>query len=209
MGVFVNIGTGLLISRVKVRTLAVTSALVALIGGPLMATIDVHQSYWLAAFWAMLLSPVSCDGMYPLSISQVAFGLSEGALLLLMLSLTMSSALHRRKPSHIRCVSGGCPIACGRCPQRSGSIWQLCRFGGHCCNCGIRDGAFGQDRLQRRIDARLSSFLLGNLYGHCGCRGHHARRIKERWIGWQEGGIGRNRLSRKVRVSHSSSSSFC
>ncbi|MDI1484875.1 MAG: hypothetical protein OHK93_000009 [Ramalina farinacea] len=61
MGVFVNIGTGFLISRVKMRTLAVTSGLVALISGRLMATIDTHQSYWLAAFWAMLLSPVSCD----------------------------------------------------------------------------------------------------------------------------------------------------
>ncbi len=62
MGASINIMTGYLISRVQVRTLVVVSAVVTVIAAPLMATIDVDQSYWLAAFWAMLLSPVNPDG---------------------------------------------------------------------------------------------------------------------------------------------------
>ena len=62
MGASTNILTGYLISRVKVRTLVVASAIVTMIASPLMATIDVHTSYWRAAFWALLLSPVNPDG---------------------------------------------------------------------------------------------------------------------------------------------------
>ncbi len=62
MGASVNILTGFLISRVRVRTLVVVSALITMVAPPLMATIDVHESYWRAAFWAMLLSPVNPDG---------------------------------------------------------------------------------------------------------------------------------------------------
>jgi Ni/Fe-hydrogenase subunit HybB-like protein len=62
MGVAVNIITGLLIAKVKVRTLAVVSALVTMVAAPLMATVDVGENYWLAPFWAMFLSPVNPDG---------------------------------------------------------------------------------------------------------------------------------------------------
>ena len=106
MGVFVNIGTGLLISRVKVRTLAVTSGLVALIGGPLMATIDVHQSYWLAAFWAMLLSPVSCDGTYPLSISGVALGFGH-FLTMTVLFTVANLVISDAYPADVQSLAGG------------------------------------------------------------------------------------------------------
>jgi nitrate/nitrite transporter NarK len=68
MGASTNILTGYLISRVKVRTLVVASALVTMIASPLMATIDVHTSYWRAAFWALLLSPVNPDGTLALLI---------------------------------------------------------------------------------------------------------------------------------------------
>ena len=49
------------------RTLAVISAIISATASPLMATIDVHHSYWRTAFWAMLLSPVNPDGMLVLS----------------------------------------------------------------------------------------------------------------------------------------------
>ena len=62
MGASVNVITGFLISRVKVRTLAVVSALISLVAAPLMATVDVGENYWLAPFWAMFLSPVNPDG---------------------------------------------------------------------------------------------------------------------------------------------------
>lgn len=62
MGVIVNVATAWLISRVKVQTLAVVSALITLIAPPLMATVDIGENYWYAPFWAMFLSPVSPDG---------------------------------------------------------------------------------------------------------------------------------------------------
>lgn len=65
MGASVNVITALLISRVKVRTLAVVSALITLIAAPLMATVDIGENYWLAPFWAMFLSPVNPDGTSP------------------------------------------------------------------------------------------------------------------------------------------------
>ncbi|KAM0551285.1 hypothetical protein ACHAPJ_008388 [Fusarium lateritium] len=61
MGVAVNIITGILIAKVKVRTLAVISALITMVAAPLMATVDVGENYWLAPFWAMFLSPVNPD----------------------------------------------------------------------------------------------------------------------------------------------------
>lgn len=62
MGVAVNVATGFLVSRVKVRTLAVVSALITMVAAPLMATITVGQNYWFAPFWALFLSPVNPDG---------------------------------------------------------------------------------------------------------------------------------------------------
>lgn len=67
MGASVNILTGYLISRVQVRTLAVTSAIITMTASPIMACINVHDSYWRTAFWAMLLSPVNPDGTLAIS----------------------------------------------------------------------------------------------------------------------------------------------
>ncbi|KAI9152305.1 MFS-type transporter 1 [Paramyrothecium foliicola] len=67
MGAAVNIATAYLISRVKVQTLAVVSALVTLIAPILMATIDVGENYWFAPFWALLLSPVNPDVLFTAS----------------------------------------------------------------------------------------------------------------------------------------------
>ena len=50
--------------------------MVTLIASPIMATIDVHTSYWRAAFWALLLSPVNPDGKSAISsnVSLVSVG---------------------------------------------------------------------------------------------------------------------------------------
>jgi hypothetical protein len=64
MGICVNALTAYLISRVKVHTLAVVSALITMIAPPLMATVSIGENYWYAPFWAMFLSPVNPDGMY-------------------------------------------------------------------------------------------------------------------------------------------------
>ena len=72
MGASVNIVTGYLISRVQLRTLVIVSAFITMTASPIMATINVHESYWRAAFWGLLLSPVNPDGIFastsPLSI---------------------------------------------------------------------------------------------------------------------------------------------
>ncbi|VTO88819.1 unnamed protein product [Fusarium graminearum] len=67
MGVAVNVITGILIAKVKVRTLAVVSALITMVAAPLMATVDVGENYWLAPFWAMFLSPVNPDVLFTVS----------------------------------------------------------------------------------------------------------------------------------------------
>lgn len=66
MGVIINVGTAYLISRVKVQTLAVVSALVTIIASPLMATVKINENYWFAPFWALFLSPVNPDGKFRL-----------------------------------------------------------------------------------------------------------------------------------------------
>ncbi|RSM06241.1 hypothetical protein CEP52_005804 [Fusarium oligoseptatum] len=71
MGVAVNIITGLLIARVKVRTMAVVSALITMVASPLMATVDVGENYWLAPFWAMFLSPVNPDDSVLFTVSNL------------------------------------------------------------------------------------------------------------------------------------------
>ena len=71
IGTSVNVITGVLVSRVQVRTLVVVSAILTLPASLLMATIHTDWSYWRAAFWAMALSPVHPDGM--LLVPAVAF----------------------------------------------------------------------------------------------------------------------------------------
>ncbi|KAK0388333.1 hypothetical protein NLU13_4578 [Sarocladium strictum] len=67
MGAAVNIATAYLISRVKVQTLAVVSAMITLIAPILMATIDVGENYWFAPFWALFLSPINPDVLFTAS----------------------------------------------------------------------------------------------------------------------------------------------
>ncbi|PGH04944.1 hypothetical protein GX51_03243 [Blastomyces parvus] len=67
MGAAVNIATAFLISRVKVHTLAVVSAVITMIAPILMATVEVGENYWLRPFWALLLSPVNPDVLFTVS----------------------------------------------------------------------------------------------------------------------------------------------
>ena len=45
MGVAVNIITDLLIAKVKMRTMAVISAMITIVAAPLMATVDIDENY--------------------------------------------------------------------------------------------------------------------------------------------------------------------
>lgn len=67
MGAAVNIATAYLISRVKVQTLAVVSAVITLVAPILMATITIGENYWFAPFWALFLSPVNPDVLFTAS----------------------------------------------------------------------------------------------------------------------------------------------
>ncbi|KAL8865639.1 MAG: hypothetical protein Q9198_009225 [Flavoplaca austrocitrina] len=67
IGTSVNVITGVLVSRVQVRTLVVVSAILTLPASLLMATIHTDWSYWRAAFWAMALSPVHPDVLFTVS----------------------------------------------------------------------------------------------------------------------------------------------
>ncbi|KAL8993739.1 MAG: hypothetical protein Q9169_006121 [Polycauliona sp. 2 TL-2023] len=67
IGTGVNVVTGVLVSRVQVRTLVVVSAILTLPASLLMATIHTDWSYWRAAFWAMALSPVHPDVLFTVS----------------------------------------------------------------------------------------------------------------------------------------------
>lgn len=69
MGVCVNVAMAFLISRVRIQTLTVASALITMVAPPLMATVEIGQSYWHAPFWALFLSPVNPDGALPPPLS--------------------------------------------------------------------------------------------------------------------------------------------
>jgi hypothetical protein len=101
MGAAVNVLMGFLISRVNIHTLAVGSALITMIAAPLMATIDVDDTYWNAAFWAMLLSPVNPDGKncnYPSIDSYLHF-----TVLFTASNLVISNAF----PAEVQSLAGG------------------------------------------------------------------------------------------------------
>ncbi|KAJ5263921.1 major facilitator superfamily domain-containing protein [Penicillium angulare] len=64
IGVVINLGTGLLVHRLRANYLVfITSILSA--GSPLlMAIIDPKWSWWYCVFWAMLLGPLSADAIF-------------------------------------------------------------------------------------------------------------------------------------------------
>lgn len=105
MGICVNALTAYLISRVKVHTLAVVSALITMVAPPLMATVTIGENYWLAPFWAMFLSPVNPDGMRQLPTRFSSTGqTSNMSLVLFTLSnLVISDAF----PSDTQSLAGG------------------------------------------------------------------------------------------------------
>ncbi|PWY90095.1 puromycin resistance protein pur8 [Aspergillus heteromorphus CBS 117.55] len=67
MGVSVNIITAILIARVRIQILATVSALITLIAPILMATVRIDESFWLAPFWALFLSPMNPDVLFTVS----------------------------------------------------------------------------------------------------------------------------------------------
>lgn len=73
--------------------LVVASGIISMIAPPLLATIDVHQSYWLAAFLAMIVSPINADGTLAIPFTFVILNTGVFA--------HMLSAVHRCEPRHL------------------------------------------------------------------------------------------------------------
>ena len=106
MGVIINVGTAYLISRVKVQTLAVVSAMVTIIASPLMATVKINENYWFAPFWALFLSPVNPDGkfrMIPLFNCATSSNSNEQSVLFTVSNLVISDAF----PRDVQSLAGG------------------------------------------------------------------------------------------------------
>ncbi|OHE96627.1 major facilitator superfamily transporter [Colletotrichum orchidophilum] len=67
MGTLVNIAAAWLVSRIKVQTLGAVSAIITAAAPILMARVGLDGNYWLAPFWAMVLSPVNADALFTVS----------------------------------------------------------------------------------------------------------------------------------------------
>ena len=61
-GVLVNFGVGYLVSKTNTYWLVLVSTLITLVAPLLLALMDEKASYWVAAFPAMCLVPLSADG---------------------------------------------------------------------------------------------------------------------------------------------------
>ncbi|KAF2864673.1 major facilitator superfamily transporter [Massariosphaeria phaeospora] len=66
-GVFINVLTGYLVSRVHIQKLAVVSAIVTAAAPALLATMPINSNYWFAPFWALVLSPLNPDTLFTIS----------------------------------------------------------------------------------------------------------------------------------------------
>ena len=107
MGASVNILTGYLISRVNVQTLATVSAIITAVAAPLMATISVHESYWRAAFWAMLLSPVNPDGISALCVRPLLCNMNDWLIYILVLFTVSNLVISNAYPPDLQSLAGG------------------------------------------------------------------------------------------------------
>lgn len=61
-GSVLNLGTGLMVHRLKANHLVLVTTILSAGSPLLMAIIGPRWSWWYCAFWAMLLSPLSADG---------------------------------------------------------------------------------------------------------------------------------------------------
>ncbi|GAD98212.1 aminotriazole resistance protein [Paecilomyces variotii No. 5] len=64
IGVILNLGTGLMVHRLKANHLVLVTTILSAGSPLLMAIIGPRWSWWYCAFWAMLLCPLSADGKY-------------------------------------------------------------------------------------------------------------------------------------------------
>ncbi|KAJ5378643.1 hypothetical protein N7509_011762 [Penicillium cosmopolitanum] len=63
-GIVLNIGTGLLVHRLRANWLVLVTTVLSAGSPLLMAIIDPNWSWWYCAFWAVLLAPLSADVIF-------------------------------------------------------------------------------------------------------------------------------------------------
>lgn len=63
IGIILNVATGLLVHRLHANHLVLVTTLLSAGSPLLLAIIDPQWSWWYCAFWAVLLGPLSADGM--------------------------------------------------------------------------------------------------------------------------------------------------
>ncbi|KAJ6021458.1 hypothetical protein N7540_006962 [Penicillium herquei] len=64
IGIIINIGTGLLIHRLRANYIVLVTSILSAGSPLLMALIDPKWSWWYDIFWVMLLGPVSADAIF-------------------------------------------------------------------------------------------------------------------------------------------------
>ncbi|KAJ6010359.1 major facilitator superfamily domain-containing protein [Penicillium sp. IBT 35674x] len=64
IGIIVNIGTGLLVHRLRANYLVLITSILSAASPLLMAIIDPKWSWWYCVFWVMILCPLSADVIF-------------------------------------------------------------------------------------------------------------------------------------------------
>jgi hypothetical protein len=184
MGASVNVITGYLISRVQLRTLVVVSAFITMTAAPIMATIDVHESYWTAAFWGLLLSPVNPDGTLaiPLLCARHDECLKEACGFV----DRDGSSLHRLEPRNLKCLPCRRPITRRRRLQRDLSVWQFRGLGRYRCHCVVGDRTLHLIRSHRGAFAGIPRVVLDHLCCNGSCPPRIVLRARKEWPCRQE-----------------------
>ncbi|KAJ5642921.1 major facilitator superfamily domain-containing protein [Penicillium longicatenatum] len=64
IGIIVNIGTGLVVHRLRANYLIIFTSILSAVSPLLMAIIDPKWSWWYCVFWVMVLGPLSADVIF-------------------------------------------------------------------------------------------------------------------------------------------------
>ena len=62
IGLFTGVFTGYLVHRLPINIFFTASSLISMAGPLIMALINPAWSYWIAAFWALIVAPTAQDG---------------------------------------------------------------------------------------------------------------------------------------------------
>ncbi|KAI1420908.1 MFS general substrate transporter [Xylaria sp. FL1777] len=67
-GAIINFSTGVFVNRVPVMWLVLVTSVISAVAPLLMAVINPAQPYWYGAFFAQILSPLSCDVLFTVGL---------------------------------------------------------------------------------------------------------------------------------------------